>query len=265
LALNRDPHVGSASCRFDHHSVQASDQHEPAAGHDLVPRVAAYGRSDPDNRKYGIENGNRILVAFGNILQGKIEKDEILGRQYGNRFVAIVRQKNLVKLLNVLKEIDVPFDDVNTDQKNHATLSARAGVYMIDRTDLAGEDILIFTGQALSAVKSKDNEDVVWLKQELIDAIAQRKKLESDIRTGIKAGEFKPYYQPKVNIDTGKLCGAEALSRWHHDGKVIFPGGYIPNMESNDTICLLDPTKRPLATFGRAISIQPIRSGSRRS
>ena len=192
------------------------------------------------NRKYGIENGNRILAAFGNILQGKIEKDEILGRQYGNRFVAIVRQKNLVKLLNVLKEIDVPFDDVNTDQKNHATLSARAGVYMIDRTDLAGEDILIFAGQALSAAKSKDNEDVVWLTQELIDAIAQRKKLESDIRTGLKAGEFKPYYQPKVNIDTGKLCGAEALSRWHHDGKVIFPGGYIPNMESNDTICLLD-------------------------
>ena len=186
------------------------------------------------------QEGNRILAAFGNILLGMIEKDEILGRQYGNRFVAIVRQENLVKLLNVLKEVEVPFDDIVTEQKNKVTLSARAGVYMIDRTDLAGEDILIFAGQALSAAKSKDNEDVVWLTQGLIDAIAQRKKLESDIRNGLKAKEFKPYYQPKINIKTGRLCGAEALSRWHHDGQVIFPGNYIPNMESNDTICLLD-------------------------
>ena len=57
------------------------------------------------NRKYGIENGNRILAAFGNILQGKIEKDEILGRQYGNRFVAIVRQKNLFRGSHRLRRI----------------------------------------------------------------------------------------------------------------------------------------------------------------
>ncbi len=192
------------------------------------------------NRKYGIENGNRILASFGNVMLGHIMDDEILGRQYGNQFVAIVRKEHLNNLLETLKGVDVPFTDIDSDKEIIVTLSARAGVYNIDRTDLDGEDILVFAGQALSAAKSKENDDVVWLTQDLIDEIAARKKLESDIDRGLKTGEFIPFYQPKVNIRTGKMCGAEALSRWHHNGEIVTPGKYIPIMEANETICLLD-------------------------
>ncbi|MBR4731821.1 MAG: bifunctional diguanylate cyclase/phosphodiesterase [Lachnospiraceae bacterium] len=192
------------------------------------------------NRKYGIENGNRILAAFGNIMQSKVGKDEILGRQFGDQFVAIVRKENLEGLLNVLKGVEVSFDDVSTGKKAQVTLTARAGVYMIDRTDLAGEDVLIFAGQALSDAKSKGNADVFKLTQDIIDAMVDRKKLENDVRAGLESGEFIPYYQPKINIKTGRLCGAEALSRWSHGGTILFPGKYVPLMESNDMIRLLD-------------------------
>lgn len=192
------------------------------------------------NRKHGIENGNRILAAFGNIMQSKVGKDEILGRQFGDQFVAIVRKENLEGLLNVLKGVEVSYDDVSTGRKAQVTLSARAGVYMIDRTDLAGEDVLIFAGQALSDAKSKDNADVIKLTQDIIDAMVDRKKLENDVRAGLESSEFIPYYQPKINIKTGRLCGAEALSRWNHGGTILFPGKYVPLMESNDMIRLLD-------------------------
>jgi diguanylate cyclase (GGDEF)-like protein len=192
------------------------------------------------NRKYGIENGNQILAAFGNIMQSKVGKDEILGRQFGDQFVAIVRKENLEGLLRLLKGIEVSYDDVSTGRKAQVTLSARAGVYMIDRTDLAGEDVLIFAGQALSDAKSKDNADVIKLTQDIIDAMVDRKKLENDVRAGLESGEFIPYYQPKINIKTGRLCGAEALSRWNHGGTILFPGKYVPLMESNDMIRLLD-------------------------
>ena len=192
------------------------------------------------NRKYGVENGNRILAGFGNILRGTIEEDEILGRQYGNKFIAIVRRKNLDRLLERLRGTEVTFKDTNTGTDGKVTLTAHVGVYDIDRTDLDGEDLLVFGGHALSTAKSRDNEEVVWLTQELLDSIAAGKKLESDIRLGIKNGEFEPFYQPKVNLKTGKICGAEALSRWNHDGKILAPGSYIPIMEANDTICILD-------------------------
>ena len=192
------------------------------------------------NRSYGIENGNRVLAAFGNIMIKYINKDEILGRQFGNQFVAIVRKHNLDAFLKVLKQIDVSFTDILTGQEAQVSLSARAGVYMIDRTDLAGEDILVFAGQALSTAKAKKTDDVVWLTQEIIDSIADQKKLESEIRKGLINNEFRPFYQPKVNSSTGMMCGAEALSRWYHNGEVLAPGRYIPIMEPTDAICKLD-------------------------
>ena len=192
------------------------------------------------NRIYGIENGNRILASFSNLINERIESDEILGRQFGNQFVAIVKDRNLDDLLSVLKGIEVPFTDSETGTENKVALSARIGVYKIDRSDLDGEDILVFAAQALIIAKSKDSDDIVWLTQELLDSIAERKKLESDIRTGLNDGEFKPFYQPKVNIRTGRLCGIEALSRWIHEGKVVSPGSYIPIMESNDMVRSLD-------------------------
>ena len=192
------------------------------------------------NRIYGIENGNRILANFSNIMLDKIEKDEILGRQFGNQFVAIIRHRNLDDILSFLNGVEVPFTDAETGSENKVTLSARVGVYEIDRVDLDGEDILVFAAQALVIAKSKDTDDIVWLTKDLLDSIAERKKLESDIRNGLNNGEFRPYYQPKVNIKTGRLCGMEALSRWTRDGQIVAPGVYIPIMEHNDTIRLLD-------------------------
>ena len=192
------------------------------------------------NRVYGIENGNRILANFGNIMLGKIDKDEILGRQFGNQFVAIVKDRNLDEFIKVLQGVEVSFIDGHTGSENKVTLSARVGVYQIDRTDLEGEDILVFAAQALVAAKSKDNDDVVWLTREMLNSAVERKKLESDIKTGLNTGEFRPYYQPKVNSSTGKLCGTEALSRWIHNGSIVPPGIFIPIMESNDTIRSLD-------------------------
>ena len=192
------------------------------------------------NRFYGIENGNRILANFSNIIQGKIEKDEIVGRQFGNQFVAIVKNSKLDEFLSFLDEVEVPFADSDTGVENKVTLSSRIGVYDIDRSDLDGEDILVFAAQALIIAKSKDNDEIVWLTKEILDSLAERKKLESDIKFGLKNGEFIPYYQPKINIKTGKICGLEALSRWMHEGALQSPGTFIPIMEANDTIRRLD-------------------------
>ncbi len=85
------------------------------------------------NRVHGIENGNRILANFSNIMLDKIEKDEILGRQFGNQFVAIIKHRNLDGILKILNGVEVPFTDSETGASNKVTLSARVGVYEIDR------------------------------------------------------------------------------------------------------------------------------------
>lgn len=57
----------------------------------------------------------------------------------------------------------------------------------------------------------------------------------------LENGEFKMYLQPKFDLRTGRLSGAEALVRWiRGDGKVIYPGQFIPIFESNGFCAVLD-------------------------
>ncbi len=80
------------------------------------------------------------------------------------------------------------------------------------------------------------------------------------IEEGLKAGEFVPYYQPIVDIRTGRLRGAEVLARWRRpDGTVLLPATFIPLAESSGII--LDFTRmmmRQVAKdLGRTLAQRP--------
>jgi EAL domain-containing protein (putative c-di-GMP-specific phosphodiesterase class I) len=58
-----------------------------------------------------------------------------------------------------------------------------------------------------------------------------------EIRQGIRAKEFEPYFQPKVDCRTGNLVGAEALARWRHpEHGLVAPGAFIPTLEESGDI-----------------------------
>ena len=66
-------------------------------------------------------------------------------------------------------------------------------------------------------------------------------EMESELKNAINNKEFKVYYQPKYDMRTGRIIGAEALSRWKRkDGTLISPGEFIPCFEKSRQIILLD-------------------------
>jgi EAL domain-containing protein (putative c-di-GMP-specific phosphodiesterase class I) len=81
----------------------------------------------------------------------------------------------------------------------------------------------------------------------------------AEIEAGLVAGEFVPYYQPIIDIKSGKLLGAEVLVRWCKNGNTITPGAFIPLVESSGLI--LDLTRslmRQVCTdVGAAIGARP--------
>ncbi|PZR90166.1 MAG: hypothetical protein DLM68_05025 [Hyphomicrobiales bacterium] len=59
-----------------------------------------------------------------------------------------------------------------------------------------------------------------------------RHTLELDLRNALTAGEFEVYYQPLVTLETGVICGFEALLRWHHPRRgIVAPAEFIPVAE----------------------------------
>lgn len=63
-----------------------------------------------------------------------------------------------------------------------------------------------------------------------------------DIEAGLAAGAFVPYFQPQIDLATGKLHGVEALVRWHYGCQIIMPDQFLPTVESQQLILPLTRT-----------------------
>jgi diguanylate cyclase (GGDEF)-like protein len=77
-----------------------------------------------------------------------------------------------------------------------------------------GESALRESDVALYAAKRAGRNSFAWYDEALEREISDRLKLEEDIRTGIKAGEFIPFFQPLVDLNSREIIGFEALARW---------------------------------------------------
>ena len=192
------------------------------------------------NRKYGANTGNRVLAIFAESFAKELAPDEFLGHQRGDQFIAIVHKKNVDSLLSKLTDLRVEFTD-DTGKECDVHLSVKAGVYEIENAEVSSEDVINYAATALDhASHTASDHSVVYMTKELMDTIEEKIRFEKKIRKALEKGEFHPYYQPKVNSRTGKLCGAEALARWMHKGELIRPGEFIHVMERNESICDLD-------------------------
>ncbi|MBO4688850.1 MAG: EAL domain-containing protein [Clostridiales bacterium] len=192
------------------------------------------------NRKYGITGGNVILASYGLTLSEHLAKDELLARQYGNQFVAVIRNEHIDSFLSLLSGFPVSFYDKQAGDVREVEVAARAGVFRIDRSDMDGEDIISRAAIALSMAKTKTGAQNIFMTRELLNDLEEKRKFENEIEHGLKNDEFIPFYQPKVDAKTHTLCGAEALARWSHNGGIYPPSSFISLMEENRSICELD-------------------------
>jgi len=115
------------------------------------------------------------------------------------------------------------------------------------KSDKFGFDVEILTPRARIAARHAELKWFGWLGALIIllaitgyVVLVPRRSPHNpviEIERALKAGEFVPYYQPIVDISTGKLRGAEVLARWRKpDGTLVLPGAFIPLMESGGLI-----------------------------
>ncbi|KIL51257.1 hypothetical protein KP77_07690 [Jeotgalibacillus alimentarius] len=95
--------------------------------------------------------------------------------------------------------------------------------------------------QGLTAVKGFKNtqEQSGKKKNPFQRATVSSMKLSfsEEVKRAMRADEFKLYYQPQINVNTGELCGAEALIRWEHPERgLLYPDSFIPQAEYSGQI-----------------------------
>ncbi|MBR1742294.1 MAG: EAL domain-containing protein, partial [Lachnospiraceae bacterium] len=201
------------------------------------------------NKRYGTPIGDLLLKKYARILAELVEEEEYSARFGGDNFCIVVKKEHTEELLPRLIHMKLEVEDTMTEKAAPSSeaeqpkiitvhLDARAGVYTAQVTDDANS-MITHAKIALEASKRK-NRDIVVCTQEMLDRILQGKHLVHMLPMAMKEGEIVPFYQPKVNISTGRLHGCEALVRWFHDGQMISPGAFIPALENEGMTRTLD-------------------------
>jgi diguanylate cyclase (GGDEF)-like protein len=115
-------------------------------------------------------------------------------------------------------------------------IAGKVGVALFPDDGTDADTLLKNAEAALKKAKSSSNPYLFYAAP-MNEAVASRLTLESRLRQALDKSEFELYYQPKVNLASGKVVSAEALLRWNdpHTG-IVPPGKFIPILEETGLI-----------------------------
>jgi diguanylate cyclase (GGDEF)-like protein len=190
------------------------------------------------NETLGHGIGDKLLRGVAKRLRSTLREEDALARLNSDEFTivqgGVMRPEDAVLLARrILDAIGEPY----LLEGHSVVIGASIGIAMSPGDGEDSEKLLKSADMALSRAKSEFRGTFSFFEAEM-DARAQsRRKIEIDLRDAIQNEGLRPYYQPLVDLASGRITGFEALVRWPHPERgMISPGEFIPVAEETGLI-----------------------------
>lgn len=190
------------------------------------------------NRRFGAEETDTIIVRYAGELRKFIQDGECIGRLGGDNFVALILKERTAAFLEYISNVKTY--GMLGEQKIPIEISATAGVFEIDESVVHPGMVIGECATALDIAKHIEKKPFVYASEEIRQKRLKERQVVSGFAEDLRNGNFKAYYQPKVETENYHIVGAEALARLEHNGKLVPPVEFVPILEQNGMICLLD-------------------------
>lgn len=192
------------------------------------------------NDLYGHKMGDKFLIHFANYFKKMLETEygdkTILGRIEGDKFAALVPYR----YDRDQKHFKMIVANVNKFEIN-INLIIRFGLYIIN--DLELEFSAMMDRAIIAHNESKGHYDkyFAYYDDDMRQKLINEQIILNDMSKSLIDGDFIPYFQPKYDLKTEKIVGAEVLVRWLHPKRgFLGPNEFIPIFERNGFITALD-------------------------
>jgi len=189
------------------------------------------------NDTCGYANGNYVLRNFAHILYKFVTPGGLAARISGDNFALILRDYGSDELpVRTVKSIQEEFAKLAVDELASINLSCSAG---FSRMPEDGNSFLDVIEHAEFALKSGsvNQSSIYGYESSMHDSIIFTTEMEKALVLALNNNEFSLFYQPKIDLSTGRLMGVEALIRWiRSDGTVVTPDAFVPIAERSHLI-----------------------------
>jgi diguanylate cyclase (GGDEF)-like protein len=185
------------------------------------------------NDSLGHAIGDKLLKAMGERLPAAVRKSDTVSRQGGDEFVVVLSaiEQSEDASLSATKIIASVIEPYLIEQHElHVTVSVGISIYPDDGAE--AEALIQNADNAMYHAKETGGNKYQYFKEEMNVRAVQRQSLEASLRCALVRHEYELHYQPKIDLKSGKITGAEALVRWRHPERgLIPPAEFIPIAE----------------------------------
>jgi diguanylate cyclase (GGDEF)-like protein len=186
------------------------------------------------NDLHGHLAGDTVLRAASEIIRRALPASAIAGRLDGDSFAVLLGYdpRHAGTIDSIADYVVGALAQPLVCKGLTAHVGATVGIARSE-ADCASIDALLRRANiALHAAKSAGRGRHIWFDASMERELISRNLIEAGLRDGIPAGQFVPYYEPQVDLETGGLIGFEVLARWNHPTRgLIAPDHFIPVAE----------------------------------
>ena len=189
------------------------------------------------NDRYGHEAGDGLLIEVANRLTTCVRGGDTVARLGGDEFVILFsglanEEECRIALDRLLQTVSHPYA-VNDNEQ--AGISASVGVTLYPNDQVDPDTLVRHADHAMYAAKQAGKNRYQMFDTRLERRIEARLATLGLIAEAQKSGQFRLYYQPKVDCRQGRVVGAEALIRWQHPTLgLLSPAEFLPLIEDTD-------------------------------
>jgi len=198
---------------------------------------------DLDNFKHindslGHAIGDQLLQSVANRLVACVRTTDTVCRQGGDEFVILLAEigqpQDAAQVAETLRAaLDMPH--LIDGHELHVTLSIGISIFPDDGTTV--DALMQNADTAMYHAKAGGRDNYQFFRAEMNARAVRRLFVETSLRRALRQGEFLLHYQPKINLASGAMTGAEALIRWQDPGLgLVYPAQFVPIAEENGLI-----------------------------
>lgn len=176
------------------------------------------------NDSLGHEAGDQVLRSIAKRLTASVRESDTVSRHGGDEFLIL------------LSEVDQPADAALIAEKiiaavaaphsvagHDVSLTVSIGISLYPEDGHDAQTLIMRADGAMYDSKSAGRNQVRFCRPGGEGRIYKRSSIESELRTGLDENQFVLHYQPTIDLETGAICGAEALMRWDHPTRGLVP------------------------------------------
>ncbi|MBK1679690.1 EAL domain-containing protein [Rhodocyclus tenuis] len=184
------------------------------------------------NDSLGHEVGDRLLREIGNRLRSTLRETDTVARLGGDEFVLLLGETGADGAARIAEKVIEHLAQPMTIDGHTLHVSASLGLSMYPRDSESFDILLRCADAALFRAKAEGRNGFQFFEATMHEAAKEKLFLEAALRDALSDNQFTLYYQPQVDLASGRLIGLEALLRWQHPqfGNIP-PSRFIPIAE----------------------------------